>query len=38
MANAAAYTALRWGELVALTVAQVDQAARVVAVDRRSSK
>jgi hypothetical protein len=35
MANTAAYTGLRWGELVALTVAQVDQAARVVAVDRK---
>jgi hypothetical protein len=35
MANTAAYTGLRWGELVALTIAQVDQAARVVAVDRK---
>jgi integrase len=27
MANAAAYTGLRWGELAALTIAQIDQAA-----------
>jgi hypothetical protein len=35
MANTAAYSGLRWGELTALTVAQVDQAARVIAVDRK---
>jgi integrase len=35
MANTAAYTGLRWGELTALTIAQVDQAARVIAVDRK---
>jgi integrase len=35
MANAAAYSGLRWGELIALTVPQVDLAARVIAVDRK---
>jgi integrase len=35
MANTAAYSGLRWGELVALTIAQVDPAARVIAVDRK---
>jgi integrase len=35
MASFAAYTGLRWGELAALTFAQVDQAARVVTVDRK---
>jgi integrase len=35
MANAAAYSGLRWGELMALTVQQIDQAARVIAVDRK---
>jgi integrase len=35
MAMTAAYSGLRWGELVALTVAQVDQAARVITVDRK---
>ncbi len=35
MANAAAYSGLRWGELVALTIAQVDQDARVITVDRK---
>lgn len=35
MANTAAYSGLRWGELTALTVSQVDQAARVIAVDRK---
>jgi integrase len=35
MASTAAYTGLRWGELTALTIAQVDQAARVIAVDRK---
>ena len=28
MANTAAYSGLRWGELIALTIPQVDQAAR----------
>jgi integrase len=35
MAYTAAYSGLRWGELVALTIAQVDQGARVIAVDRK---
>ncbi len=35
MANTAAYSGLRWGELAALTVTQVDQATRVIAVDRK---
>jgi integrase len=35
MANTAAYSGLRWGELIALTIAQVDQAARAIAVDRK---
>ena len=35
MANTAAYSGLRWGELIALTVPQVDQARRVIAVDRK---
>jgi integrase len=35
MASTAAYSGLRWGELAALTIAQVDQAARVIAVDRK---
>ena len=35
MANVAAYSGLRWGELTALTIAQVDQAARVITVDRK---
>jgi integrase len=35
MANTAAYSGLRWGELMALTVQQIDQAARVIAVDRK---
>jgi integrase len=35
MANTAAYTGLRWGELAALTVPQVNQTARVIAVDRK---
>jgi hypothetical protein len=33
--NVAAYSGLRWGEIVALTVPQVGQAARVIAVDRK---
>jgi len=35
MAVTAAYSGLRWGELTALTIAQVDPAARVIAVDRK---
>ena len=35
MAHTAAYTGLRWGELAALTVGQVNQAARVITVDRK---
>jgi integrase len=35
MANTAAYSGLRWGELAALTIAQVSQAARVITVDRK---
>jgi integrase len=35
MANTAAYSGLRWGELIALTVSQVDLAARVFTVDRK---
>jgi integrase len=35
MANTAAYSGLRWGELAALTIAQVDQGARVITVDRK---
>jgi integrase len=35
MASTAAYSGLRWGELVALTVAQVSPAARAVTVDRK---
>jgi integrase len=35
MANTAAYTGLRWGELVALTVPQINQAARAITVDRK---
>ena len=35
MANAAAYSGLRWGELIALTIPQVDQDARVITVDRK---
>jgi integrase len=35
MAYTAAYTGLRWGELTALTIAQVDTAARVITVDRK---
>src|SRR5258708_142435 len=36
MACFAAYTGLRWGELAALTIAQVDPAARVVTGDRKA--
>jgi integrase len=35
MANTAAYSGLRWGELAALTIPQVDQSARVITVDRK---
>jgi hypothetical protein len=35
MANTAAYSGLRWGELAALTVSQVDLAGRVIGVDRK---
>jgi hypothetical protein len=35
MAWTAAYSGLRWGELAALTTGQVDQAARVITVDRK---
>jgi hypothetical protein len=35
MAVTAAYSGLRWGELTALTTGQIDQAGRVIAVDRK---
>jgi integrase len=35
MASTAAYSGLRWGELAALTISQIDPAARVIAVDRK---
>ena len=35
MAILAAYAGLRWGELAALTAGQIDQAARVIIVDRK---
>ena len=35
MVHTAAYTGLRWGELTALTIGQVDPDARVIAVDRK---
>ena len=35
MASTAAYSGLRWGELTALTIPQVDQAGRVITVDRK---
>jgi len=35
MANAAAYSGLRWGELTALTTGQIDQVGRVITVDRK---
>ena len=35
MASTAAYSGLRWGELTALTIPQIDQAARVITVDRK---
>jgi integrase len=35
MAITAAYSGLRWGELTALTIPQIDQARRVITVDRK---
>jgi integrase len=35
MASTAAYSGLRWGELTALTIPQVDTGIRVIAVDRK---
>jgi integrase len=35
MVRTAAYSGLRWGELAALTVSQVDQDGRVITVDRK---
>jgi integrase len=35
MASTAAYSGLRWGELAALTIAQVDPAGRIITVDRK---
>jgi Phage integrase family len=35
MMNTAAYSGLRWGEIIALTIGQVDQGKRVIAVDRK---
>jgi integrase len=35
MASTAAYSGMRWGEMVALTIPQVDQDARVITVDRK---
>ena len=35
MADLAAYSGLRWGELAALTIGQVTEAARVITVDRK---
>ena len=35
MANTAAYSGLRWGELTALTIGQVETVARVIMVDRK---
>jgi hypothetical protein len=35
MASLAAYSGLRWGELTALTIPQVDEAGRVITVDRK---
>ena len=35
MASTAAYSGLRWGELTALTIPQVDAGIRVIAVDRK---
>ena len=35
MASTAAYSGLRWGEVAALTIAQVDPSSRVITVDRK---
>jgi hypothetical protein len=35
MVRAAAYSGLRWGELVALAIGQLDAAARVITVGRK---
>jgi integrase len=35
MASTAAYSGLRWGELAALTIPQIDQEPRVITVDRK---
>ena len=35
MASTAAYSGLRWGELTALTIPQIDQAGRIITVDRK---
>ena len=35
MASTAAYSGLRWGELTALTIGQIDAASRVIKVDRK---
>jgi len=35
MANTAAYSGLRWGEMAALTITQVDRTPRVITVDRK---
>jgi integrase len=35
MANTAAYSGLRWGELVALTITQINKIGRVITVDRK---
>ncbi len=35
MASTAAYSGLRWGELAALTIPQIDQAGRIITVDRK---
>jgi integrase len=35
MASTAAYSGLRWGELTALTIPQIDQTGRVITVDRK---
>jgi len=35
MASTAAYSGLRWGELTALTIGQIDQAGRVITMDRK---
>jgi integrase len=35
VANVAAYSGLRWGELAALTIPQIDQPARAITVDRK---